>query len=55
MSFFSDVAFLEYHMIYLNKPYSLCDLFDTLQGQPVFTIPEKTLTVNLENITFGPN
>lgn len=47
MSFFSDVAFLEYHMVYLNKPYSLCDLYDTLQLSSVFTIPEKTITVNL--------
>lgn len=28
MSFFSDVTFLEYHMVYLNNQYSLCDLFD---------------------------
>ncbi len=55
MSFFSEVAFLEYHMIYLNKNYSLCDLFDMFPAHPCFITPQKSMTVNLDNITFGPN
>lgn len=55
MSFFSDVTFLEYHMVYLNNEYSLCDLFDKISASPPFLFPERSISVNLENITFGPN
>ena len=41
-------------MIYLNKEYSLCDLLDKVNNSPPFSILEREIVINEDNLTFGP-
>jgi hypothetical protein len=41
-------------MIYLQKGYALCDLFDKVEALPCFWGQEDSISIDLDNITFGP-